>query len=172
MFQFTQPKRLRRLWCTRKAGTWRFNSRSPSGLRLGSIIDHKVTKGFQFTQPKRAATSSGKIILCSVSFQFTQPKRAATWGRCLWLRWQRCFNSRSPRGLRQWLIVGSLSRLVFQFTQPKRAATRLDQERKTLQYVSIHAAQAGCDGVERLLTHSWSVFQFTQPKRAATVGTR
>ena len=101
----------------------RFNSRSPSGLRLGvpSMVYSK--SWFQFTQPKRAATKATSTTPSRrPPFQFTQPKRAATIGACSlrgtrcvsihaaqascdlvlprvpWFRW--CFNSRSPSGLR------------------------------------------------------------------------
>ena len=78
----------------------------------------------------------------------------------------------------------------FQFTQPKRAATGFKFCPYTDKTVSIHAAQAGCDGVSfevrlhplRFNSRSPSglrqarvdciaelyQFQFTQPKRAAT----
>ena len=110
---------------------------------------------FQFTQPKRAATTSGfsslrlvsvsihaaqagcdlKIwIRCStvVPFQFTQPKRAATRRSVNFLT--------TPR--------------TFQFTQPKRAATYRTPNLVTNSTVSIHAAQAGCDPS---LAHSYRV---------------
>ena len=38
-----------------------FNSRSPSGLRQGSFASSLTPCGFQFTQPKRAATVAAKI---------------------------------------------------------------------------------------------------------------
>ena len=146
MFQFTQPKRaatLKKLICTcisqvsihaAQAGCdesavssarlrYRFNSRSPSGLRPCGTAFSATYLLFQFTQPKRAATTllerahiirdvsihaaqagCDRCILRrskkSLLFQFTQPKRAAT---CI-TAWRRgfltCFNSRSPSGLR------------------------------------------------------------------------
>ena len=80
---------------------------------------------FQFTQPKRAATTSSQRIFEKVLFQFTQPKRAATTkvadqgprtqvsihaaqAGCdkhanLVVSYQQGFNSRSPSGLRRLL---------------------------------------------------------------------
>ena len=55
------------------------------------------------------------------------------------------FNSRSPSGLRLSAVVSLPSKLVFQFTQPKRAATIFGYNPRYSEYVSIHAAQAGCD---------------------------
>ncbi|EKX89177.1 hypothetical protein HMPREF9999_01560 [Alloprevotella sp. oral taxon 473 str. F0040] len=57
----------------------RFNSRSPSGLRLHTLIIPQKSRPFQFTQPKRAATD---VEGANQNFQ-------------------RRFNSRSPRGLRR-----------------------------------------------------------------------
>ena len=122
-FQFTQPKRaatVRRLiryrGCIRfnsrspsrlrlTQSVWvnytrRFNSRSPSGLRHGQVAYGQVRAEVQFTQPKRAATGRNREELADLMFQFTQPKRAAT------------------------VILGICSsQTMFQFTQPKRAAT-------------------------------------------------
>ena len=123
-----------------------FNSRSPSGLRPRVHQSMLRLHLFQFTQPKRAATTLtyGHAVFFLVSihaaqagcdyithsyyirynqFQFTQPKRAATHGQ---------------RGR-----LACLRR--FQFTQPKRAATDLYCYIEDWANVSIHAAQAGCD---------------------------
>ncbi len=121
-----------------------FNSRSPSGLRL-AIVAPSVVRAltFQFTQPKRAGDQRKDK---DAPFQFTQPKRAAT--RDLsGERWRdACFNSRSPSGLRPPSIAVIISSERFQFTQPKRAATTVLYSSTHKQAVSIHAAQAGCDG--------------------------
>ena len=123
------------------------DSRSPSGLRsvseLCELLPHAVSihaaqagcdrvafeeyvtfAGFQFTQPKRAATScwSSNVFRRNVSIHAAQAgcDSQTVWRLCK----SRCFNSRSPSGLR--LLDGVLNRLwtAFQFTQPKRAATK------------------------------------------------
>ena len=128
LFQFTQPKR---------AAT--SATRAPLAPAL-----------FQFTQPKRAATDPKRGQIVRRVFQFTQPKRAATASKCLKAVIPRCFNSRSPSGLRpSFFLVGYGS-----------------------SYVSIHAAQAGCDNVEQFAVVKSEGFQFTQPKRAATVAAK
>ena len=58
---------------------------------------------------------------------------------------------------------------MFQFTQPKRAATMRLGELVPVLCVSIHAAQAGCDGHGQQDLRAEFLFQFTQPKRAATL---
>ena len=84
--------------------------------------------------------------------------------------------------------------ILFQSTQPKRAATELARHLKIDVYISIHAAQEGCDqrgeptlfdfidfnprsprGLRPLpppTAESRMEFQSTQPKRAATSGAR
>ena len=83
---------------------------------------------------------------------------------------RRCpsFNSRSPSGLRLWGYECNLPTCKFQFTQPKRAATSHRRRTAHRHRVSIHAAQAGCDGRCTHVVFSPRMFQFTQPKRAAT----
>ena len=60
-------------------------------------------------------------------FQSTQPKRAATGSR----------------------TKGKGVRTIFQSTQPKRAATESEKDLETKITISIHAAQEGCDTVEK-----------------------
>ena len=144
--------------CCVLGGLCRFNSRSPSGLRRGGkttnpllerVSIHAAQAGcdvisslfdstksvFQFTQPKRAATSLSVLASDSSKFQFTQPKRAAT---CFTTRKRiriHSFNSRSPSGLRQVITVQTKYGKEFQFTQPKRATTvaaKIQQKRDSL----------------------------------------
>ena len=80
----------------------------------------------------------------------------------------RCFNSRTPCGVRPGLISLPSETKRFQFTHPVRGATRLTEIRLIFAVVSIHAPRAGCDP----LTLSFDVvkveFQFTHPVRGAT----
>ena len=148
MFQFTQPKRAATVGnlpscvlqsvsihaaqagCDFGCGCCNyfhlcFNSRSPSGLRLCYILVHFHTQLFQFTQPKRAATSDSTLLQfwSCVSIHAAQ----AGCDMLVWWRWTLsiCFNSRSPSGLRHNSLTCLYLSLLFQFTQPKRAATCL-----------------------------------------------
>ena len=138
-----------------------------------------VILGFQFTQPKRAATFFINLHPSGYKFQFTQPKRAATRRyfyfargsvgfnsrspsglrlavanyRALWV----CFNSRSPSGLRQAPFNVAGIDLMFQFTQPKRAATTDGAGTGAWEWVSIHAAQVGCDAGDEVALSDISV---------------
>ena len=62
------------------------------------------------------------------------------------------FNSRSPSGLRPYMRQQELIDKQFQFTQPKRAATGKCFGCMRMRCVSIHAAQAGCDGLGLVYT--------------------
>ena len=169
----------------------RFNSRSPSGLRLGvpSMVYSK--SWFQFTQPKRAATKATSTTPSRrPPFQFTQPKRAATIGACS-LRGTRCvsihaaqagcdlvctqnneahnrFNSRSPSGLR---LFDDFQHYLQHVVSIHAAQAGCDSGTRAVfssVEVSIHAAQMGCDFEIFSYTLDIFLFQFTQPKWAAT----
>ena len=122
-----------------------FNSRSPNGLRHSSTAIFVTTACFNSRSPNGLRPPDDAYIKWTLGFQFTQPKRAAT---CeLFLIWKRLesFNSRSPSGLRHEEITLKRIYKEFQFTQPKRAATTRIRRFYTKVTVSIHAAQAGCD---------------------------
>ena len=101
---------------------------------------------FQSTQPKRAATYTELHRLCKVIFQSTQPKRAATFIDNNKNGIDDNFNPRSPRGLRHVFLIFVSS----------------------IHFISIHAAQEGCDNVKIIKMFCNKRFQSTQPKRAAT----
>ena len=126
---------------------------------------------FQFTHPGRGAT---KKVYANVyiddKFQFTHPGRGATNIRTYSYETSRCFNSRTPGGVR--LIHVRFSPIV--------------------RSVSIHAPREGCDlgnawmdfnptsfnsrtpgGVRRSVRRRCCTpfrFQFTHPGRGATIG--
>ena len=100
------------------------DSRSPSGLRQAKRHRGLPDASFQFTQPKRAATScwSSNVFRRNVSIHAAQA------------------------GCDQVRRAYHPTKRAFQFTQPKRAATGEYLTAALSFTVSIHAAQAGCDG--------------------------
>ena len=102
-----------------------FNPRSPRGLR-----------------PK-------PVSVCHQGYSHFNPRsprglRLADRRKCF--RTNQDFNPRSPRGLRQFNSSPRSVPLPFQSTQPKRAATSETQGNGMGGfYISIHAAQEGCD---------------------------
>ena len=132
MFQFTQPKRAATL-SPRTAWKMRgcFNSRSPSGLRH-----------YGYSQQQHYH-----------QFQFTQPKRAATQGLCHCQRHDSRFNSRSPSGLRLHFHYVCPHSLSFNSRSPSGLRHEQVQSLPLHPRVSIHAAQAGCDGLQILSLH-------------------
>ena len=147
-----------------------FNSRSPSRLRLSISAVYIVLLPVSIHAAQAGCDGAAASVASSlIGFQFTQPKRAATRNWRVPYTSIR-FNSRSPSELRPGFTARSLVSVVFQFTQPKRAATIIEESYQPTVTVSIHAAQAGCDFVLRCPAIVCYMFQFTQPKRAATSG--
>ena len=150
---------------------------------------------FQFTQPKRAATSLSRWAIFNLkSFNSRSPSglrhsqgydstidtyvsiHAAQAG-CdaelyLTLDVAKSFNSRSPSGLR--LSLDLSSKLVFSFNSRSPSGLRLYPRAL---YIGSHTFQF--TQPKRAATCIWSAkrnasgtFQFTQPKRAATVAAK
>ena len=146
---------------------------------------------FQSTQPKRAATHAGLAVLLFVHISIHAAQEGCDYSAALYFVHSRHFNPRSPRGLRPLLprsvIVTALFQstqpkraateiqlvililfMQFQSTQPKRAATKSAGKQRRRIFISIHAAQEGCDQNAIKRTPRRLEFQSTQPKRAAT----
>ena len=58
---------------------------------------------------------------------------------------RRCFNSRTPGGVRLYVKVEKLRGAKFQFTHPGRGATYKGGSQERTLNVSIHAPREGCD---------------------------
>ena len=58
----------------------------------------------------------------------------------------KCFNPRTPRGVRPLKSISTPLPTVFQSTHPSRGATATPAEVRSFLIVSIHAPLAGCDG--------------------------
>ena len=146
---------------------------------------------FQFTHPGRGATVvlSEPTIAELVSIHAPREGCDRTAPRVG--LWEKCFNSRTPGGVRPLLARRRTHSNGFQFTHPGRGATdggRLGKQRRGVSIhapregcdvhivgrsparttVSIHAPREGCDykfNPFRLLAYQ---FQFTHPGRGAT----
>ena len=150
----------------------------------------KANAEFQFTHPGRGATKPARANRRRSRVSIHAPREGCDRRSCLQTTCQRCFNSRTPGGVR--LVPDSDYSGVgmFQFTHPGRGATQLTIKEAINLIVSIHAPREGCDrlvmlplmpicsfnsrtpgGVRLLLricrfTHV--TFQFTHPGRGAT----
>ena len=122
-----------------------FNSRTPGGVRPDEFVTTYVNNEFQFTHPGRGATITFSNLYQVLLFQFTHPGRGATFCAIISIVIIRCFNSRTPGGVRRSAPYQILLSVRFQFTHPGRGATRWSQPRKYQ-----------------------SEFQFTHPGRGAT----
>ena len=123
-----------------------FQFTQPKRAATSMVYSKSWNLTFQFTQPKRAATSAQTQAAEAYQFQFTQPKRAATFFINLHPSGYK-FQFTQPKRAATTYYHTYQSVAEFQFTQPKRAATVGNLPSCVLQSVSIHAAQAGCDTV-------------------------
>jgi len=123
VFQFTQPKRAATPPKSASIPAPLFQFTQPKWAATFCQVSKGWHDGFQFTQPKWAATGvlNSFQILTSVSIHAAQV--GCDWQRLSLTTSARCFNSRSPNGLRQAVA--------------HKTAAPLE--------VSIHAAQMGCD---------------------------
>ena len=145
-----------------------FNSRSPSGLRPCRCFHSSISPCFNSRSPSGLRLTIFSSNMVFNAFQFTQPKRAATAVVCLLVLSMICFNSRSPSGLRH---DADAQGVTFEFVSIHAAQAGCDLLWLISMLklnVSIHAAQAGCDAQAMMPPTASHSFQFTQPKRAAT----
>ena len=148
-----------------------FNSRSPSRLRLSISAVYIVLLPVSIHAAQAGCDGAAASVASSlIGFQFTQPKRAATWA-CRLHNIFRGFNSRSPSGLRQEIGVSLIPQYVS--IHAAQAGCDLLILRVTRNItVSIHAAQAGCDGFARLVGWHALCFNSRSPSGLRREGTR
>ena len=101
---------------------------------------------FQFTHPAWGATGVSYRRASAESVSIHAPRvgcdqrPVSSYSFCL------CFNSRTPRGVRQPELLRHHQTLEqFQFTHPAWGATSSATSNSTLATVSIHAPRVGCD---------------------------
>ena len=100
---------------------------------------------FQFTHPVWGATVRLLDDAHTLEVSIHAPRVGCDLRPMLrWLRW-RCFNSRTPCGVRQGWAKELDDFQKFQFTHPVWGATRYRINYNTLKQVSIHAPRVGCD---------------------------
>ncbi len=126
-----------------------FNSRTPCGVRLGSVSVLGVVYSVSIHAPRAGCDStSSSTSLYLLGFQFTHPVRGAT-------------------NVKNQVLYASGT---FQFTHPVRGATWASPFVRTSScpHVSIHAPRAGCDFYRCDYRGHDEAFQFTHPVRGAT----
>ena len=170
-----------------------FNPRTPYGVRQLLLCIPRPPSWFQSTHSLRSATEKHEVCcgFTEVSihalltecdepwtpspsspalFQSTHSLRSATSGPLPPRRGRRCFNPRTPYGVRPGLENKAVGILMFQSTHSLRSATRLAHLCSKSLEVSIHALLTECD---------WNVlnprrkanvrFQSTHSLRSATI---
>ena len=122
--------------------TLRFNSRSPSGLRRGTLLSllllHRVS-----IHAAQVGCDSTRASLSSLTscFNSRSPSGLRRHNAPALPSGTTCFNSRSPSGLRQSMLPTPIR----------------------IQSVSIHAAQAGCDVSNTTIRKFWYSFNSRSP---------
>ena len=125
-----------------------FNSRTLGRVRPTFGCNFLARSMFQFTHPGRGATGIGfQHLALTREFQFTHPGRGATRTLARHSSWRRCFNSRTPGGVRPYHTYPLISTAS----------------------VSIHAPREGCDVNKSSIANRKNKFQFTHPGRGATL---
>ena len=193
-FQFTHPGRgatYKRSQASEEQ--YGFNSRTPGGVRLCSLVIFQSRSWFQFTHPGRGATT---LIKCTpygttcfnsrtpggvrqhskgrreqpAKFQFTHPGRGATSSATSAYTPTTSFNSRTPGGVR---LIGrtTLLRREMGFNSRTPGGVRHLEvfAWRGRQRVSIHAPREGCDHKLVCTLCTVKTFQFTHPGRGATL---
>ena len=79
-------------------------------------------------------------------FQSTHSLRSATGIGDSFRKQYKCFNPRTPCGVRQMGVRLGIRRVLFQSTHSLRSATALADMDMVHMWVSIHALLAECDG--------------------------
>ena len=152
---------------------WRFNSRTPCGVRPSKSRPARLPDWFQFTHPVWGATLSGGGSPIQNVVSIHAP-RVGCDPRHVWrIHASRSFNSRTPCGVRLRLPSALSSPPTFQFTHPVWGATPCCSApapapqgfnsrtpcgvrqlppvlRSHLSQVSIHAPRVGCDRIEEI----------------------
>ena len=128
-----------------------FNPRTPCGVRHTGTGGFLLRTKFQSTHSLRSATppAFSKIILSPVSIHALLAEcdygdDYATWT-------SRCFNPRTPCGVRLTTSLITLSSFPFQSTHSLRSATASRIRSTEASSVSIHALLAECDQLVMLI---------------------
>ena len=101
-------------------------------------------------------------------FQSTHSLRSATGIGDSFRKQYKCFNPRTPCGVRQMGVRLGIRRVLFQSTHSLRSATALDDLDMISMWVSIHALLAECDFWLLLGLNCSTWFQSTHSLRSAT----
>ena len=140
MFQFTRPRRARRMWPGMRPGNSGFNSRAHEGRDLLFPGWYSSPACFN-SRAHEGRDWCASMGIHAAEFQFTRPRRARPCNRldcCV----MQCFNSRAHEGRdHPWAAI------------------------RTAQGVSIHAPTKGATS-SAALTRPPALFQFTRPRRA------
>ena len=110
-------------WDTNRNRPIRFNSRTPGGVRPGSLSSSSISGSFQFTHPGRGATTNYSALAIIMVVSIHAPREGCD----------------ICKGLRFRLALVSIH-------APREGCDSIPPEGKPPKGVSIHAPREGCDG--------------------------
>ena len=124
MFQFTHPGRGATLCSLVMCQSFScFNSRTPGGVRHQFNPFRLLAYQFQFTHPGRGATEAHYRRPPCPEVSIHAPREGCDSTTDCFHEFSKCFNSRTPGGVRPLNEVETFVSNTFQFTHPGRGAT-------------------------------------------------
>ena len=126
-------------------GTWRFNSRTPGGVRRLHSASAIHTVVVSIHAPREGCDDGREYNGAWYPVSIHAPREGCDF------RWEYLpckrhgFNSRTPGGVRQSITDDPEGPRMFQFTHPGRGATGGQIYQPRFVCVSIHAPREGCD---------------------------
>ena len=123
---------------------------------------------FQFTHPGRGATDTRHLSRIVYRVSIHAPREGCDSQRPPWRRRIRCFNSRTPGGVRPGGSLKDRDASCFNSRTPGGVRPQFFQLGDVEVAVSIHAPREGCDLAQAVNVDPFALFQFTHPGRGAT----
>ena len=145
-----------------------FNSRTPCGVRRQAKVTKSTDKSFNSRTPCGVRRTYSAKPLPPTSVSIHAPRVGCDLNHRSVSLLPAGFNSRTPCGVRRHIQPIALSMDLFQFTHPVWGATPVVSPPGATLKVSIHAPRVGCDtdGADCCKRYAW--FQFTHPVWGAT----
>ena len=150
------------------SGITSFNPRTPCGVRRTIIENLQWRMKFQSTHSLRSATKAGNVFrgidhvsIHALLAECDLPPASPSLKR-------RCFNPRTPCGVRPIVPSKSGNLVGYHSTHSWRSATAYSVPLDRGTHVSIHALLAECDGSVWRIRQEFEKFQSTHSLRSAT----
>ena len=129
---------------------------------------HERQGAFQSTHPARGATRRRRAPREEEGISIHAPREGCDKTFLIKRCYNKNFNPRTPRGVRQFHQPSYSATGGFQSTHPARGATSTSNSSRARIAISIHAPREGCDKDTLISVKLTNAFQSTHPARGAT----